>query len=138
MQVNVPRLNTSQVLRLVLSLSTPERWKAELVDFFYRHCFFREIMNVITIIEWLSICVFIAVIVSFPLLEMPDVIMLAWTTTPWTLPSNVALCVHPDLIYVKIKGQQHSDILLLNCSVAVIIGRIIGFAPAFVCQSVLY
>jgi len=32
--------------------------------------------------------------------------MLAWTTTPWTLPSNVALCVHPDLNYVKIKGYH--------------------------------
>ena len=28
---------------------------------------------------------------------------LAWTTTPWTLPSNVALCVNPDEAYVKIK-----------------------------------
>jgi len=32
--------------------------------------------------------------------------MIAWTTTPWTLPSNVALCVHPDLDYVQIKGLQ--------------------------------
>ena len=29
--------------------------------------------------------------------------LLAWTTTPWTLPSNVALCVNPDEKYVKIK-----------------------------------
>ena len=48
----------------------------------------------------------LSVIVSFPLLETPDVSMIAWTTTPWTLPSNVALCVHPDLDYVKIKGAQ--------------------------------
>ena len=47
-----------------------------------------------------------AVIVSFPLVETPDVSMIAWTTTPWTLPSNVALCVHPDLHYVKIRGWQ--------------------------------
>lgn len=32
---------------------------------------------------------------------------LAWTTTPWTLPANVALAVHPDLDYVKVKqGEQ--------------------------------
>ena len=31
---------------------------------------------------------------------------LAWTTTPWTLPSNVALCVHPDLEYVKAKQND--------------------------------
>jgi len=31
-----------------------------------------------------------------------DAYILAWTTTPWTLPSNVALCVHPEEIYVKV------------------------------------
>ena len=31
---------------------------------------------------------------------------LAWTTTPWTLPSNVALCVHPDLDYAKVKASD--------------------------------
>ena len=32
-----------------------------------------------------------------------DAWFLAWTTTPWTLPSNVALCVNPDDTYVKVK-----------------------------------
>ncbi len=32
-----------------------------------------------------------------------DAYFLAWTTTPWTLPSNVALCVNPDETYVKVK-----------------------------------
>ncbi len=32
-----------------------------------------------------------------------DAYILAWTTTPWTLPSNVALCVNPDESYVKVK-----------------------------------
>ena len=32
-----------------------------------------------------------------------DSYILAWTTTPWTLPSNVALCVNPDETYVKVK-----------------------------------
>ena len=32
-----------------------------------------------------------------------DAYFLAWTTTPWTLPSNVALCVNPDEIYCKVK-----------------------------------
>ncbi|MBR7091772.1 MAG: isoleucine--tRNA ligase [Clostridia bacterium] len=32
--------------------------------------------------------------------------ILAWTTTPWTLPSNVALCVNPDEMYVKIKAGE--------------------------------
>ena len=33
-----------------------------------------------------------------------DAYYLAWTTTPWTLPSNVALCVNPDETYVKVKA----------------------------------
>ncbi|MBO5154666.1 MAG: isoleucine--tRNA ligase [Eubacterium sp.] len=33
-----------------------------------------------------------------------DAYFLAWTTTPWTLPSNVALCVNPDEIYCKVKA----------------------------------
>ena len=32
-----------------------------------------------------------------------DAYILAWTTTPWTLPSNVALCVHPEETYAKVK-----------------------------------
>ncbi|XP_043220915.1 isoleucine--tRNA ligase, cytoplasmic-like [Amphibalanus amphitrite] len=47
-----------------------------------------------------------AVTVSFPLEDEPDVSMLAWTTTPWTLPSNLALCVHPELDYVQIQEKQ--------------------------------
>ncbi len=33
-----------------------------------------------------------------------DAYYLAWTTTPWTLPSNVALCVNPDEVYCKVKA----------------------------------
>lgn len=43
--------------------------------------------------------------VSFPLEEDPDVSLVAWTTTPWTLPSNLALCVNPELQYVKLRGK---------------------------------
>ncbi|MEE0858340.1 MAG: isoleucine--tRNA ligase [Acutalibacteraceae bacterium] len=35
-----------------------------------------------------------------------DAYILAWTTTPWTLPSNVALCVNPNEEYVKIKTED--------------------------------
>ena len=44
-------------------------------------------------------------IVNFPLEDDPNTMMVAWTTTPWTLPSNLALCVHPDLVYVKVQGE---------------------------------
>jgi isoleucyl-tRNA synthetase len=35
-----------------------------------------------------------------------DAYFLAWTTTPWTLPSNVALCVNPEVTYVKVKAAD--------------------------------
>ncbi|MDD5833236.1 MAG: isoleucine--tRNA ligase [Clostridiales bacterium] len=35
-----------------------------------------------------------------------DAYILAWTTTPWTLPSNVALCVNPDETYVKVRAED--------------------------------
>ena len=40
-----------------------------------------------------------------------DVYFLAWTTTPWTLPSNVALCVNPEEEYVKVKHGDYTYIL---------------------------
>lgn len=40
-----------------------------------------------------------------------NVYFLAWTTTPWTLPSNVALCVNPDEDYVKVKQGDYTYIL---------------------------
>jgi isoleucyl-tRNA synthetase len=50
--------------------------------------------------------------VRFPLLDRPGEALLVWTTTPWTLTSNVAAAVGPDLTYVKV--QQGSDILYLS------------------------
>ncbi|MCR4256463.1 MAG: isoleucine--tRNA ligase [Candidatus Uhrbacteria bacterium] len=44
-----------------------------------------------------------SIIVKFPVLGEPDTFFLAWTTTPWTLPANVALAVHPDETYVKVR-----------------------------------
>ena len=37
-----------------------------------------------------------------------DAYILAWTTTPWTLPSNVALCVNPDESYVKVQNGEYT------------------------------
>ncbi|PWN50549.1 putative ILS1-isoleucyl-tRNA synthetase [Violaceomyces palustris] len=59
-----------------------------------------------------------AVTVSFPLVEDPKTSFLAWTTTPWTLPSNLGLCVHPEYNYIKIHDDErdanfiiHEDLL---------------------------
>ncbi|MEO0074515.1 MAG: isoleucine--tRNA ligase [candidate division WOR-3 bacterium] len=44
-----------------------------------------------------------AVYLKFPLKGRTQEYLLVWTTTPWTLTSNVACAVHPDLFYVKVK-----------------------------------
>ena len=49
--------------------------------------------------------------VRFPLLDRPGESLLVWTTTPWTLTSNVAAAVGPDLRYVRV--QSGGDILWL-------------------------
>ncbi|OJJ49983.1 hypothetical protein ASPZODRAFT_1081354 [Penicilliopsis zonata CBS 506.65] len=46
-----------------------------------------------------------AVVVTFPLLDDPETCLLAWTTTPWTLPSHVGLAAHPDFEYIKIHDE---------------------------------
>ncbi len=51
------------------------------------------------------------VYVAFPKLDSDNVSFLVWTTTPWTLPANVGLAVHPDLEYVTIETQQKKFIL---------------------------
>nr|XP_053647286.1 isoleucine--tRNA ligase, cytoplasmic-like [Cherax quadricarinatus] len=50
-----------------------------------------------------------SVVINFPILDEPEVVFVAWTTTPWTLPSNLALCVNPEMDYVKVKGKKESD-----------------------------
>lgn len=45
----------------------------------------------------------LSVTAKFELVEEPGTFVLAWTTTPWTLPGNVALAVNPDIDYVKVK-----------------------------------
>ncbi|MBQ7827953.1 MAG: isoleucine--tRNA ligase [Clostridia bacterium] len=47
-----------------------------------------------------------------------DGAFLAWTTTPWTLPSNVALCVHPDAKYIKVKTAEEGEIFILAAALA--------------------
>ena len=45
-----------------------------------------------------------SVYVRFPLRDKPGVYMLAWTTTPWTLPANAALAVGADVDYIQVEG----------------------------------
>jgi isoleucyl-tRNA synthetase len=47
-----------------------------------------------------------AIYVSFPLEDDPSVSMIAWTTTPWTLPSNLCLAINKDFTYLKIHDEE--------------------------------
>lgn len=49
-----------------------------------------------------------SVYVKFRLVDEQDTYVLAWTTTPWTLPGNVALAVGSEIVYVQVKiGNEH-------------------------------
>lgn len=47
-----------------------------------------------------------------PLAALDGANALIWTTTPWTLPSNLAIAVHPDVTYVHLRGQDGKRYLL--------------------------
>lgn len=53
----------------------------------------------------------ISATVKFELVDEPNTFVLAWTTTPWTLPGNVALAVGEDVMYVKLKHEDNFYIL---------------------------
>jgi len=52
-----------------------------------------------------------SIYVRFPLRDQPGTYLLVWTTTPWTLPGNVALAINPDITYALV--QQGDDKLIL-------------------------
>ncbi|CAI5520474.1 unnamed protein product [Closterium sp. Naga37s-1] len=55
-----------------------------------------------------------AVVVMFPLHGDADgAALVAWTTTPWTLPSNLALCVNPSFSYCKVRNRDTGAVLML-------------------------
>jgi isoleucyl-tRNA synthetase len=75
-----------------------------------------------------------SVFVRFPLKDDPQTSFLVWTTTPWTLPANVALAVNPRVMYAKVErttadGQKECLIMARNLVEKVLEGeqfRIIG------------
>jgi len=54
-----------------------------------------------------------AVVCAFPLVSDPNTKFIAWTTTPWTLPSNLALCVNPTMEYVKVEDESGVNYILM-------------------------
>jgi isoleucyl-tRNA synthetase len=56
-----------------------------------------------------------SIYVKFPLKGTENQYVLVWTTTPWTLPANLAVCVHPDYdyAYVKVEKEGTEEIYLM-------------------------
>jgi isoleucyl-tRNA synthetase len=54
-----------------------------------------------------------SITIKFSLPEDPNTFLLAWTTTPWTLISNLALCVGKDISYVKVHDSASGDNYIL-------------------------
>ena len=53
-----------------------------------------------------------------------DAYILAWTTTPWTLPSNVALCVNPVESYVKVKAADGNVYYMAEALLDTVLGKL--------------
>ena len=61
-----------------------------------------------------------------------DAYFLAWTTTPWTLPSNVALCVNPDETYCKVKAADGYTYYMAEALLDKVLGKLAtDDAPAY-------
>lgn len=54
-----------------------------------------------------------ALTIAFPLIDEPETAILAWTTTPWTLVSNMALMVGPEIDYVKVRHKESNKQYIL-------------------------
>lgn len=53
-----------------------------------------------------------------------DAYILAWTTTPWTLPSNVALCVNPNETYAKVKAADGNTYYMAQALLDTVLGKL--------------
>ncbi|KAL8153616.1 hypothetical protein V2J09_011376 [Rumex salicifolius] len=54
------------------------------------------------------------IMVAFPIIGDPhNASFVAWTTTPWTLPSNLALCVNKNMDYVKVKSKSTGSVFVV-------------------------
>ena len=53
-----------------------------------------------------------------------DAYFLAWTTTPWTLPSNVGLCVNPEEVYVKVKAADQNVYYMAEALLDAVLGKL--------------
>lgn len=79
-----------------------------------------------------------SIYVAFPLIEpLPaalagvtgPVAAVIWTTTPWTLPANLAIAVHPEIEYVVVAGHDGGSALLVAKALLPKLGKVVGDEP---------
>ncbi len=65
-----------------------------------------------------------SITVRLPLVDEPNTYLLVWTTTPWTLPGNVAVAAHPDVDYVmvRVEGEAHERLILAKELIPLVFG----------------
>src|SRR5438093_640154 len=67
-----------------------------------------------------------SIYVKFPLRDRPAESLLIWTTTPWTLPANLAIAVHPQFVYSKVKvvrGESAEFLWTMEATLATVMAR---------------
>ncbi len=71
-----------------------------------------------------------SVYVKFPIRDRPNESLLIWTTTPWTLPANMAIAVHPEFTYAKVRVSHggRSEVLWLLESTVPAVMRLGGIS----------
>ncbi|MDY6846916.1 MAG: isoleucine--tRNA ligase [Chloroflexota bacterium] len=69
-----------------------------------------------------------SIFVRMPLVEEENTSLLVWTTTPWTLPGNVAVAAHPDVDYVKVALGEGGDMEYLILAKP-LIEKVLGDRP---------
>ncbi len=55
-----------------------------------------------------------------------DIFVVIWTTTPWTIPANLGICLHPDFVYVAVKTENHG-VLIVAKDLADQVMKTLGF-----------
>ncbi len=75
-----------------------------------------------------------SVFVRMPLVEQPGTSLLVWTTTPWTLPANVAVAAHPDVDYVKLERDLPEGGTERLVMAEALVGAVFGDEPVKVVE----
>jgi isoleucyl-tRNA synthetase len=81
-----------------------------------------------------------SVYVKFPVTGEPGTYLLVWTTTPWTLPGNVAVAVGPNIPYVRVK-HDGDELIVAEALVEKVLGedaQVLGTIPAEVLHEMTY